>query len=311
VRRDPPHPAPPRRSDVRVSSYSALVRSAHDVPPDAAPERDVDAGGGADEIARVSSAVLALSGFPRGSRAGVGYHAVCEHLDFPACTSVPPIRDEVRRQLATVGLADEASVEAVARSVVDVVHTPLGDDGAPGPRLVEVSRADRLDELEFLLGVGGTEGLRAAPLAEAFREALPPRLAEPVADRVRSLAFVPVRGALRGFVDLTFRHGGRLWLVDYKTNHLGDAVDDYAAPSLERAMIEGDYVLQYHLYAIALRRWLRRRLPGFSWDESFGGVRWLFVRGMTPATGASRGVFADRPDEARLDRIEQALGGGS
>jgi exodeoxyribonuclease V beta subunit len=55
------------------------------------------------------------------------------------------------------------------------------------------------------------------------------------------------------------------------------------------------YVLQYHLYVVALDRWLRLRVPGYDYARDFGGVYYLFLRGIDPAR-PDLGVFRDRPE---------------
>jgi exodeoxyribonuclease V beta subunit len=285
--------------DVRIASFSSLTQGAsHDAP------HDVDAV--AVVAPRVGPSTLALAPFPKGARSGTAYHAVLEHLDFGAADT-----DEARAQVVSVltehGFTDPLEHAAVQRSVVELCGTPLGD-GAP--RLADVARHERLDELDFTLPAGvAVSPFTAGRLADVFERHLPPHLAGPVSQRMRALSFNPLYGALKGFVDLAFRHDGRWWLVDYKTNHLGDALEDYGAASVDRAMIGGDYVLQYHLYAVALARFLRTRVPGFDWDTSFGGVRYLFVRGCTPDTGPTRGVFADRPSQEMITALDAALRG--
>lgn len=76
--------------------------------------------------------------------------------------------------------------------------------------------------------------------------------------------------ALKGFIDLSFEHNGKFYLIDWKTN----ALEDYTPESLHKAMIEHDYLLQGRIYATAFTRYLK--LYG---SHSFGGAFFLFVRG--------------------------------
>ena len=84
----------------------------------------------------------------------------------------------------------------------------------------------------------------------------------------------------------------------------------YAPQHLGQTMVENHYVLQYHLYTVALVRHLARTVPGFRYERDFGGVFYLFLRGMTPAAGPSRGVFFDRPPAARIEALSSLLRGG-
>ena len=91
------------------------------------------------------------------------------------------------------------------------------------------------------------------------------------------------------------------------------------------------YDLQYLIYSVALRRYLKARLPGFDSSRDFGGVYYLFVRGMPGSAlrdlpgatlhdqpGASEkpaettpctGVYVARPPEDLLQALDQLLGG--
>ena len=100
-----------------------------------------------------------------------------------------------------------------------------------------------------------------------------------------------------GFMDLVLRRAGRYYLLDWKTN---DLHGDYSSNALKRQMQESDYERQYRLYAVGLRRWLAKRLPAFDFDRHFGGVYYLFVRGMN-GRDESAGVFFYKPTLAELD----------
>ena len=55
---------------------------------------------------------------------------------------------------------------------------------------------------------------------------------------------------------------------------------------------------------------LGRRLAGYDYDRHFGGIRYLFLRGMDPQRGGATGVFADRPSRAVIDRLDALFAGG-
>ena len=74
-------------------------------------------------------------------------------------------------------------------------------------------------------------------------------------------------------------------------------------------MTHGHYFLQYHLYALAVHRYLERRVPSYTYETHFGGALYLFVRGMSPALGASHGVFFEKPPRARLDALSNLVDG--
>jgi exodeoxyribonuclease V beta subunit len=102
-------------------------------------------------------------------------------------------------------------------------------------------------------------------------------------------------GFIKGFIDLVVRHDGKYYLMDYKSNFLGEAYEDYDGTAIERAMETHDYVLQYHIYTLALHRYLSWRMKNYDPKNDFGGVFYLFIRGMHPDRPGS-GVFFDHPN---------------
>ena len=63
---------------------------------------------------------------------------------------------------------------------------------------------------------------------------------------------------------------------------------------MHRAMLEHNYYLQYHLYTLAADLFLERRLPSYDYQTHFGGVYYIFLRGIDPKD-TSRGIYRDRP----------------
>jgi exodeoxyribonuclease V beta subunit len=120
------------------------------------------------------------------------------------------------------------------------------------------------------------------------------------------LRFATLEGYLRGFVDLIVRSRGRYYVIDWKSNVLGDTADDYVPSALDAAMTANGYHLQHLLYTVALHRWLRRRLPGYDYDTHLGGTRYLFIRAVRP-DWPQAGIYADRPPRALIEGLSALL----
>jgi len=82
--------------------------------------------------------------------------------------------------------------------------------------------------------------------------------------------------------------------LDWKSNFLGDSVEDYEHQGLLDAMDVGNYHLQYHLYSLAVHKYLQSRVQGFDYERDFGGVIYVFLRGVR--VGRKSGLFFTRPD---------------
>jgi exodeoxyribonuclease V beta subunit len=72
-------------------------------------------------------------------------------------------------------------------------------------------------------------------------------------------------------------------------------------------MQENYYILQYHLYVLALSQYLRLRHPGFRYKSDFGGVFYIFIRGVDSRRGPHYGIFHDLPNAALINALGKAL----
>jgi exodeoxyribonuclease V beta subunit len=273
------------RRGIHIRSFSSLHRQSQPRPEEASyierpPRKD-------DDI----TDSLAIPDPLRGPVFGDMVHAVLETLDFASIGQAPepaalirgntPFRKSVDKQLARNLMKlqtrvsgpqiEDACRQQIAHLVWNTLRTPLPEVGP----LWQIPPHDRLHEVEFHF----PEELGPAPPEVRARE-----------------------GFLTGFMDLVFRKHGRIYLVDWKTNLL----ESYAAEDIRQAMDECDYVRQYRLYLQALSRWLGSR-GGFDFNCDFGGVFYLFLRGMSGQDDSS-GVFFHKPTAEDL-RLDLVLGG--
>jgi exodeoxyribonuclease V beta subunit len=240
--------------------------------------------------------------FPRGPVAGECMHTVFERADFTdlqtwdgAIATGLRLHPQSLRPGQINGDAATLLPAMLGRMLGDVLHTPLPG----GFTLADVPLQRRLVELEFSLPA---QHLSAGDLATAMRAHGYP---------VPALEFGSLEGYLRGFIDLVFEHDGRFYVLDWKSNHLGDGPDQYGQTHLMAAMTGNGYHLQYLLYAVAVHRYLQQRMAGYQYDTHFGGVLYLFVRGVRPswrdAAGAATGVYAHKPTLACVQRLSGLL----
>lgn len=299
-------PPPPKIAQAwRIASFTSLSAGADSGP--VASEEGIDR----DELAGAESAGAdtVLRGFPRGRGPGTLVHKILELVDFqdedPA--ALPAV---VSRQLSAAAL-DAAWTEPLTAALRDVIDTPLLAAG-PTLRLRDVPRARRLTEMEFAFPVQRTAGdsLTPAALAEVFARHGATDAIRGYAERLRRLPFRPLTGYLRGYIDCVFAHAGRWYVVDYKSNDLGPSPANYLPAALAAEMLRHDYLLQYHLYLVAVHRYLQRRLADYDYGRHVGGALYLFVRGMAPARGATTGVVHDLPPRALIEALSELLGEG-
>ncbi|MDR0184495.1 exodeoxyribonuclease V subunit beta [Lysobacter arvi] len=291
---------PPARETRRVVSRDWWVYSftqlANESPGtvEAAPRAVAEEGGAQDE-----PAVVAFDGDPRfgGSRFGNVLHSVLERVDFAAwarwCEAGMP--EAQRRHLVDAlhgeGYADEDIDDGVDVLAPLVGHT-LTVRLPEGTRLCDVASDARLSEMEFHFALEATPVARLLALLHRH-DVLRDRQA--FGNRQR------LEGLMTGKIDLVYAHDGRYFVLDYKSNRL----PAYDRGALATAMDDSEYTLQALLYALALHRWLRFRLgDAYDYDTQFGGIRYLFCRGLDATREDSPGVHAWRPSRELIDGLD-------
>ncbi len=310
----------------RRTSYSALTAGAHDAAiPEAEPE---DERGPSDEpgtplLAETEPAIAdaapsLMNALPYGAEFGTLVHGVLERIDTDASDLATEVHTRCRA--ATDELMAEADPVVLGSALLAVLHTPLGFGC-----LADISTRDRLNELDFELPLAGGDipGAHAVTLrriADLLRIHLPvDDSLSSYADQLASLDDTPLRGYLTGSIDAVLRitekpgTEPRFVIVDYKTNRLGTGdltVDHYTHDRMAAEMLRSHYPLQALLYAVALHRYLRWRLPGYDPARHLGGARYLFVRGMIgPETPSGCGVFDWNPPAALIVGLSDLLAG--
>lgn len=320
----------------RKWSYSRLVRHRHgrdgDDATDGAVGADEEVQGSADDENRVPAPAEATTVSPgiefpdhlQGTRFGSLIHGLLEELDPAAEDFTDRLALALRSRRRTLpGDAPSRLVTALGA----VVRSPLGPP-FEDRTLATIAASDRLAEAKFELRLPqestvGLSDIGAMLLAHLAED-------DPVRpyghDLVGEAKDTRIAGSLYGEIDAVFRvrtsDGSTRYIVsDYKTNllHSKDAarpLDHYSPRRLIEAMRKGDYVLQALLYSVALHRYLQLRLPEYDPNVHYGGISYLFVRGMVgpgvprDERGEPYGVFNWRPPVTLIEALDERFSSG-
>jgi len=264
----------------RVNSYSGLLRGSDSDHP------DYDAGAETGLIIEASSDPI--QNLPAGPDFGLLVHETLELLDFTDTSGqqINELVERLSRRYAIEAMQAPETQQTLAGMIANLIDTTLPDVEM---KLRDLERGDRLDEMEFHFSTAVISPSRLRATLAEFPEW------RGAADHLEFQAF---QGLMHGYIDLTFCHDGRYWLADYKSNRL----DDYGQAGLEAAMKSHHYPLQALIYSLALHRYLRQRLPDYSPEKHFGGVFYLFTRGVRP--GSDAGIWFRQPDAALLEALD-------
>lgn len=306
---EPSWPVPTRRAAEHwwIASYSALrtgdsLESPIERFEDAAPENPAAQKAADDE--RESVPVVGPVGrgadlhlFPRGPNPGTFLHGLLELAGrdgFAQVASEPAaLREQIARRCQRRGL--DAWIEPLSDWLGELLITPLALDDTQRVALSQL--AVYQPELEFWFEAQRVDVRQIDALVQ--HHVLPgvPRPAL-LADRLN--------GMFKGFIDLVFEHQGRYYVVDYKSNWLGEGDAAYTDEAMQMTVASHRYDLQYVLYLLALHRQLQLRLPDYDYDRHVGGALYLFLRG---SRSPGQGIHRARPPRELIEALDALFKG--
>ncbi|MBS0225277.1 MAG: UvrD-helicase domain-containing protein [Proteobacteria bacterium] len=290
------HPA----NDWWVYSFSQLAKAD---AGDASSASTLPAGGGNDEPDAAEEVVD--DGYdPRfaGNRYGVALHAAFEHADFAAWRDwnvgdAAPDGETgiIAKSLRDGGYGAEGLDDGITLTTRLVGQT-LTVDLPEGVRLCDVPADQRRPEIEFQFAL---QPVRVDAMLELLHAH------GVVRDRHGFGLRQRLEGLMTGLIDLTYCVDGKWYVLDYKSNRL----PAYDGAALQRAMAHSEYDLQALIYTLALHRWLRFRLgAAYDYARDFGGIRYLFCRGIDAARSDSPGILAQRFAPELVDALDALFG---
>ncbi len=327
----PPLPTPKVDKDHDRTSFTALSAHAADRPwpvpvamslPDGADvDQETEFPPPSEEIPPAEDPLLLI---PGGAKLGTCWHRFFEVLDFQAPPPViAEIVDDVLDQHGVCIRPDsampsekQALLTRQRQSVHDMVRRVLSTelDTEHGRfRLSDIPLSSRRSELEFHFSLqpDSPRAIRdLAGILETHWQSLG-RDEHFIEDMKTRTNLIPA-GFMTGSIDLVFERQGRFYLVDWKSNQLSRCPEDFDAPGLAAEMRRHSYYLQYLIYTAALHGFLAGRLDAYEYDRHFGGVFYLFLRGIGAREQApGRGVFHDRPSQELIEPLSGFLAGGA
>ncbi len=236
--------------------------------------------------------------FPAGSISGLCIHNIFETIDFASDNSTI---SQVVTQTLTKYNIDTIWSDVLTAMVMNVLRVPLQ---ANFVSLSHIQRDKRRHEVEFYYPV---ERCNSTHLKQLFGQHN--LFTMHYAQALQKLSFTDISGFMHGYIDMVFEYNKAYYIVDWKSNLLGTSIADYHRSKLTDVIAGHLYFLQYSIYAVAIHRYLQLMLgKTYNYDKHFGGIFYIFVRGVDASCGYEYGIFYDKPDAAFINKLDNLLG---
>ncbi|MEO8002966.1 MAG: exodeoxyribonuclease V subunit beta [Arenimonas sp.] len=283
--------------DWRVLSFSQLTHgSSHSGPAVTAAADEVQVG-----TVELSADMEAFDRRFSGIAFGNALHHVLENTEVNAWANHDQASYAPESELPLLHLALlrqgylQEELEAGATQLAPLVFNTLRTRMPEGLRLCDLPEHQRLNEMEFHFSLRECDSQALLALLKKHG----------VLQQREDFPFLRrLNGLMTGKVDLIYRHDGRFYVCDYKSNRL----PAYDAGQCLQAMRDSEYDFQALIYTLALHRWCRFRLQSnYDYEKQMGGVRYLFCRGMDANSNDGEGIVALRFERALLEQLEALL----
>jgi exodeoxyribonuclease V beta subunit len=306
----------------RVQSFTGLMNESHQKQSQAFNQPLVSAFSSLNSRSDRASSVnnIALNdgvnifSFPRGSQAGTFLHTIFESIEFETTMLLPELREQYSSldellvtKLKLSKLVDEKLISQWSQYLqtwmVAVLNFPLHlsltdqQSSAPVLSLNQLKKQHYFPEMNFYFSVDKLRASRFNVLLARYGYG------------AHQMEFNTFEGHLKGAIDLVFKANEQYFILDYKSNFLGESIEDYQLDALQQVMDEHRYDVQYLIYTLAIHRFLKHRLgAAYCYERDYGGVYYLFLRGLDfdkPASGT--GVLFVKPERALIESLDEEV----
>ncbi|MFZ4058071.1 MAG: UvrD-helicase domain-containing protein [Ferruginibacter sp.] len=226
----------------------------------------------------------------KGNHTGILLHHIFEHIDFMEDTYWAATIEQSLKRLSP-GNQDDYMLQ-LGNLLNEVLQVKLCCNGNEFT-LAQVSTAQRINEFEFDFTV---KPFQVEGIQKLSTDTVPLMVKN----------YKQLEGLMNGKVDLFFEYGGKYYILDWKSNFLGDQLEHYSNKAVDAAMAENNYHLQYHIYSVAVCKYLSQRLPNFDYETHFGGVLYLFLRGIRKEQ--TKGIFYAKPPVEVIQQMTELFG---
>lgn len=231
---------------------------------------------------------LPVMSIPKGINTGLFYHNLLENMNFSSTIDENKLIEMMSRYQIDTNFKD-----TISENLKTVFEKNLKE----GISLKDINSDKMLKELEFIFSYK-----KLKTFMENLKNIYMANNKKTFCKLIDKIHFKNSfeNSYLKGYIDLFFYHNNKYYILDWKTNYLGNSIKDYSEETLQKTICSSFYFLQYTIYTFGAVRFLKSRIRDFS-PEQFGGVFYIFLRGINKENNA--GIYFDNFNDESIGEM--------
>ncbi|WP_367671519.1 exodeoxyribonuclease V subunit beta [Buchnera aphidicola] len=225
-----------------------------------------------------------IQSFPKGKKYGIFLHEILKKINFKKKINEKFLLKKIKKLKLS-----KKWINIIQYWIKNILNTPLNNNGI---NLRTIKNNCFVKELEFSLFLKRKINFNSIKKILKNKNIKTPKIYK--------------KGILLGIIDLIFQNKNKYYLVDYKSNYLGKNKKFYTKKILKKEIKKNGYDIQYYLYSTALHKFLKRKLKKYNFKKNFGGIYYLFLRGMN-GKNKKTGIFFYYPKKKIIKKINDTF----
>ncbi|CAL4322850.1 exodeoxyribonuclease V subunit beta [Buchnera aphidicola] len=232
--------------------------------------------------------IINIHNFPKGKIYGAFLHKILQKINFHKKINQKFLSDCIKKIQIS-----EKWIPIIKVWVENILSMPLKKNS--NMKLMNMNNNNSIKEFQFSLPI--KKKITKIKLKEFFKKH---------DYNYKNINITNIQGMLNGSIDLVVLWEKKYYLIDYKSNWLGENNQCYNKENIQNEIINNQYDLQYQIYSLALHKYLKIKVSNYSFNNHFGGIFYIFIRSIEKNC-KNNGIFFILPKKSFINNLYKLI----
>ncbi|VAX76719.1 exodeoxyribonuclease V subunit beta [Buchnera aphidicola] len=243
-------------------------------------------------IKKINYNKVNIFNFPAGKIYGIYIHDVLKKIDFQKKDNII----KIIKKLNFISLSNKW-MNYLFKWLCMFISSPLNEKNLS---LNQLKKSNCQKEIKFILPI--EDHLKINELNKVMK------MFDPLSAKCPDIYFQKTSGIITGIIDLIFYWNKKYYIIEYKSNWLGPNKNYYTHNNIQKEIMQYRYDLQYQIYSLSIHRYLKNKIKDYQYHIHFGGIFYLFIRGINNKDNTT-GIYFFKPPYNLIYQIDNLLHG--